>query len=45
MRERAAALHGQISIDAVPGRGTNITARIPLEPQATSSTLPFLTPT
>jgi signal transduction histidine kinase len=45
MRERAAALHGQISIDAVPGRGTNITARIPLEPQATSSTLPFLAPT
>jgi signal transduction histidine kinase len=41
MRERAAAMQGQFSIDAAPGRGTNISVRIPLGSQATSATLPF----
>jgi signal transduction histidine kinase len=41
MRERAAAMQGQFSIDTAPGRGTNIAVRIPLGSQATSSTLPF----
>ena len=41
MRERAAAMQGQFSIDAVPGGGTNIAVRIPLGSQATSSTRPL----
>jgi signal transduction histidine kinase len=30
MRERVAALNGQLTIDAVPGRGTRITVRLPI---------------
>ena len=41
MRERAAALNGRLTIDAVPGRGTNITVRLQLASQASSSPPPF----
>jgi signal transduction histidine kinase len=37
MRERVAILNGQLAIDAVPGGGTRVIVRIPLEPQATDS--------
>jgi signal transduction histidine kinase len=37
MRERVVALKGQLTIDAVPGRGTQITVRIPLGSQAAGS--------
>jgi signal transduction histidine kinase len=41
MRERVSALEGQLSIDAVPGGGTQITVLIPLMSQALSSPLSF----
>lgn len=35
MRERVAALNGQLTIDAVPGQGTRITVRIPVASEGT----------
>ncbi|CAM5510602.1 Oxygen sensor histidine kinase NreB OS=Stutzerimonas stutzeri OX=316 GN=CXK95_13615 PE=4 SV=1 [Stutzerimonas stutzeri] len=37
MRERVQMLGGQLSIDSQPGRGTTITARVPLDPAPRSS--------
>lgn len=37
MRERVQMLGGQLSIDSQPGRGTTITARVPLDPAPLSS--------
>ncbi len=37
MRERVQMLGGQLSIDSQPGRGTTITARVPLDPTPLSS--------
>jgi signal transduction histidine kinase len=37
MRERVAALKGQLAIDASPGKGTQITVRIPLAAEAPAS--------
>ena len=34
MRERAAAVNGQLTVDAIPGQGTRITVRIPLASEA-----------
>lgn len=30
MRERVASLHGSLTVDSIPGRGTTVTARVPL---------------
>jgi signal transduction histidine kinase len=40
MRERAVTVKGQLTIDARPGRGTQISVRVPLGPQTTSSASP-----
>jgi signal transduction histidine kinase len=40
MRERAAALKGRLAIHAVPGQGTQITVRIPLESHMTGPAAP-----
>jgi nitrate/nitrite-specific signal transduction histidine kinase len=45
MRERVAMLDGQLTIDAAPGRGTQITVRILLESPATNSSRSFMAPT
>jgi signal transduction histidine kinase len=37
MRERVAALKGQLALDASPGKGTQITVRIPLAAEAPAS--------
>lgn len=37
MRERVQMLGGQLSIDSQPGRGTTITARVPLDPAPLST--------
>jgi signal transduction histidine kinase len=42
MQERVAFLQGQLAIDAVPGRGTEIGVRIPLAAQESSSPPPFV---
>jgi PAS domain S-box-containing protein len=34
MRERAAEANGQLTVDAIPGRGTRITVRVPLASEA-----------
>ena len=42
MQERVAALKGQFTLEAIPGRGTQIDVRIPLASQATDSAPPSL---
>jgi NarL family two-component system sensor histidine kinase LiaS len=42
MQERVAALKGQFSIDAVPGRGTQIAIRIPLVSRTIDSASPHV---
>jgi signal transduction histidine kinase len=44
MRERVAILNGQLTIDAAPGRGTQITARILLDGAATNIARSFVAP-
>jgi signal transduction histidine kinase len=38
MRERVAEVNGQLTVDAVPGRGTRITVRVPLASQGSVPT-------
>jgi two-component system sensor histidine kinase UhpB len=40
MRERAAMLGGQVTISSAPGKGTTVTAWIPLAPPEDSGTIP-----
>ena len=40
MRERAAIVGGSLEIDSVPGRGTRLSLRIPVSPDAVSPSLP-----
>jgi len=44
MRERAAILGGQVNISSVPGKGTTVTAWIPLPSPGESGTLPAAIP-
>jgi PAS domain S-box-containing protein len=44
MRERAAILGGRVSISSAPGKGTTVTASIPLPPPAESGPMPAATP-
>jgi PAS domain S-box-containing protein len=44
MRERAAILGGQVNISSAPGKGTTVTAWIPLLSPGESSTLPAANP-
>src|SRR5262249_52030871 len=44
MRERVAILNGQLTIDAAPGRGTQITVRILLDGAAASVSPSFAAP-
>ena len=43
MRERAAGLNGQLTIEAVPGGGTTVTAYLPLGPAQTNEAPPLAT--
>jgi PAS domain S-box-containing protein len=44
MRERAAILGGQVNISSAPGKGTTVTAWIPLPSPEKSGTIPATTP-
>jgi PAS domain S-box-containing protein len=44
MRERAAILGGQVNISSTPGKGTTVTAWIPLPPPGESGSQPAATP-
>jgi PAS domain S-box-containing protein len=44
MRERAAILGGQVNISSAPGKGTSVTARIPLLPPEESGAVPGAIP-
>jgi signal transduction histidine kinase len=44
MRERAAILGGQVNISSAPGKGTTVTAWIPLPSPEESGTIPAAIP-